>query len=249
MVASKLGMLISYPADVWALGCLLFEIYAATDVFGSCPGDHNDVWADLVGLMGPPPRPWLEAWDKRSDYVDDDGKLLDRRRPALATIEQGVLEIIPEDVVPEKELRDLGALLGRIFRWVPEDRATARELMNDPWMEKWGLPARAAMEKASQKWCKDEIHRRRCCVVCGKPLPNDKVGLSESVTHGRWYHNHANLGAGSIALANRRRLLEVDRSLVGGEDSMKLAVIMEIATPQLHANVSLTMYWCLIVRT
>lgn len=87
MVAAKLGMLINYPADVWALGCLLFEIYAATDVFGSCPGDHNDVWADLVGLMGPPPRPWLEAWDKRSEYVDDDGKLLDRRRPALATIE------------------------------------------------------------------------------------------------------------------------------------------------------------------
>lgn len=114
--------------------------------------------------------------------------------------------------MPEEELRDLGALLGRVFRWVPEDRATARELMDDPWMERWGLPARKDMEKASQRWCKDEIHRSRYCVDCGKPLPDDNAGLSESATHGKWYHNHANLGAESIALADRRRHLVVDRS-------------------------------------
>ncbi len=35
-----------------------------------------------------------------------------------------------------------------MLRWLPEDRPTAEALAKGAWMQKWGLPALAALEKA-----------------------------------------------------------------------------------------------------
>ncbi|OHE93157.1 protein kinase domain-containing protein [Colletotrichum orchidophilum] len=176
MVAEKLKLPISYPADVWALGCMIFEVYAANDVFETYFPDYNGVWADMVMMMGKPQATWWDAWEDRKKYMDDQGRLLrdgqrrsenesdeEASQDELHTIEQRVLETIPEhrrtkqeepnpeNFVPQEELHDLAAMLKRIFHWLPEDRATAEELMNDPWMKKWGLPAKEAMDQAYQK--------------------------------------------------------------------------------------------------
>ncbi|KAK1461562.1 protein kinase domain-containing protein [Colletotrichum melonis] len=167
MIAKKLQLPISYPADVWALGCFVFELYGRMDIFGTYFPGYDGVFATMVHCMGKPPASWWDAWEKREKYIDDNCNYVRKGKsdPTPAepdTIKLRVLEQIPDHramdrfpeektFVPEEELQDLAAMLMRIFRWEPEDRVTAEELISDPWMQKWGIPAKEAMEVAYEK--------------------------------------------------------------------------------------------------
>ncbi|KAG7046566.1 protein kinase domain-containing protein [Colletotrichum scovillei] len=167
MIAKKLQLPISYPADVWALGCFIFELYGRMDIFGTYVPGYNSVFATMVHCMGKPPASWWDAWEKRDKHIDDNCNYVRNGKsdPTPAepdTIKRRVLELIPDQramdrfpeektFVPEEELQDLAAMLMRIFRWEPEDRVTAEELISDPWMQKWGIPAKEAMEVAYEK--------------------------------------------------------------------------------------------------
>ncbi|KAJ0328326.1 hypothetical protein COL5a_005102 [Colletotrichum fioriniae] len=167
MIAKKLQLPISYPADVWALGCFIFELYGRMDIFGTYFPGYDGVFATMVHCMGKPPASWWDAWENRDKHIDDNCNYVRKGKPAPPpaepdTIKGRVLKRIPDhramercpeekNFVPEEELQDLAAMLMRIFRWEPEDRVTAEELMSDPWMQKWGIPAKEAMEVAYEK--------------------------------------------------------------------------------------------------
>ncbi|KXH37985.1 protein kinase domain-containing protein [Colletotrichum salicis] len=167
MFGKKLQLPISYPADVWALGCFIFELYGRMDIFGTYAPGHDGVLATITHCMGKPPATWWNAWEKREKHVDDDCNYIRNGKAEIKasepdTIEARVLNRIPEHrgintdpeekyMVSQEELRDLAAMLQRIFRWEPNDRVTAEELISDPWMQKWGVPAKEAMEEAYEK--------------------------------------------------------------------------------------------------
>ncbi|KAK1712995.1 kinase-like domain-containing protein [Colletotrichum acutatum] len=181
IIAKKLKIPISYPADIWALGCFIYELYARMDIFATYTPNHDEVFATMAKMMGKPPAAWWDAWEDREKLIGDDlnflhqgvpiktltvynekGEVVPQPSPQAITIESQVLKEIPEDrgmnripeernIVPEEDLQDLKTMLQRIFRWKPEERVTAEELMGDPWMQKWGIPAKEAMEEAYEK--------------------------------------------------------------------------------------------------
>ncbi|KAK1625181.1 kinase-like domain-containing protein [Colletotrichum phormii] len=167
MVGKKLQLPISYPADVWALGCFIFELYGRMDIFDTYIPDYDSVFATMTHCMGKPPATWWDAWEEREKHLDDDCNYIRDGKAEIKaaepdTIEARLLKRIPEHrgmntnpeekyMISQEELRDLAAMLQRIFRWEPKDRVTAEELISDPWMQKWGVPAKEAMEEAYEK--------------------------------------------------------------------------------------------------
>ncbi|KAK9374657.1 protein kinase [Lipomyces chichibuensis] len=61
-------------ADIWALGCMIFEIRAGFQLFESFFNDPDDVIRQMVQTFGKLPEPWWSSWDRRNDYFDEDGK-------------------------------------------------------------------------------------------------------------------------------------------------------------------------------
>lgn len=174
MVAEKLDMPIGFPADVWALGCIVVELYATIDLLETYFPGYDEAWGEMIYLLGEPPKAWWDVWKAAADAGDnDDGsspenKIPRRRDPT--SLSDRILQLIDKDraervagiwengdedeKVPPGELRDLLSMLEGIFCWLPEDRLKAGDLMNGDWMKNWGLPAIEAMEKAYEEMAK-----------------------------------------------------------------------------------------------
>ncbi|KAF9871235.1 protein kinase domain-containing protein [Colletotrichum karsti] len=179
MVAETLRQPIGFPADVWAMGCIIYELLSPRDVFDPVFPSFELAWLRMINILGKPPKSWWDAWEERADFFDDEGnykpnnKIPHKYLPQLLEDELlAGIERREEDItrvrnigkkrddnaiiskadacgdLSAEEKQDLVALLKKIFCWLPEERATAEDLANGPWMKKWGLPAIAAMEQA-----------------------------------------------------------------------------------------------------
>ncbi|KDR77682.1 hypothetical protein GALMADRAFT_224941 [Galerina marginata CBS 339.88] len=62
----------SSHSDVWALGCLIFEIRTGQTLFEAYFGNKNEVLTQMVNTLGNLPEPWWSAWDERREDVDKD---------------------------------------------------------------------------------------------------------------------------------------------------------------------------------
>jgi serine/threonine-protein kinase SRPK3 len=83
----EIGLTISYSApedifdskmrvypDIWALGCVLFEIRSGGQLFGDWIGTKEDVLRQMVQAFGKLPEPWWSKWKNRGLYFDEDGE-------------------------------------------------------------------------------------------------------------------------------------------------------------------------------
>ncbi|KAK9247894.1 CMGC/SRPK protein kinase [Lipomyces tetrasporus] len=61
-------------SDIWALGCMIFEIRAGCQLFESFLGGPHEVILQIVETLGKLPEPWWNSWEKRHVYFDEDGK-------------------------------------------------------------------------------------------------------------------------------------------------------------------------------
>ncbi|KAF5494584.1 Dual specificity tyrosine-phosphorylation-regulated kinase 2 [Colletotrichum siamense] len=171
LVAEKLRMPIGFPADVWALGCIIVELYARYSVFQTYFPGFEEVWAEMVHVLGKPPQTWLDASKADIDSGNNDnGSNPDNETPRNrdpTNLSDHIVQLIDKDrseklvgiwedgdedeKVPPGELRDLLLMLEQIFCWLPEDRIKAEDLMKGDWMENWGLPAIEEMDKAYEE--------------------------------------------------------------------------------------------------
>ena len=67
---------ISPASDVWALGCLTFELCAGYTLFKALFNPRQDVMKDMVAMLGKPPDQIWNVWQERSNYFDSDGNPL-----------------------------------------------------------------------------------------------------------------------------------------------------------------------------
>ena len=52
------------------------------------------------------------------------------------------------DLPTQEEIDDLQSMLEGMLKWLPEKRVSAKDLIEGPWMRKWGLPALEKMERS-----------------------------------------------------------------------------------------------------
>ncbi|KAJ5154926.1 uncharacterized protein N7500_010365, partial [Penicillium coprophilum] len=123
----------SYPIDIWSVGLAACDLLGLRRPFRA---DHEagDLYeaahfAELIAVLGPPPAAFLALNpEKAAQFWDEEGRW--------------------REVVPIPEIGTLGSLEGqmdlplafvnfmrRTLTWMPNERATAKDLLEDPWLK------------------------------------------------------------------------------------------------------------------
>lgn len=149
---------VSFWSDIWALGCIIFEIRSGHPLFESFFGNHSDVVLQIVRRLGKLPEPWWNAWRVRNSFYDDHGKpKLPRSEeyPLVKCIESigtrdeedgdGKTVNGKEDGLMESEGTEISSdevdlledLLARIFKYTPDQRLTLKDIITHGWFSQW----------------------------------------------------------------------------------------------------------------
>lgn len=125
-----LGIPYTHSIDVWSLGCILAELYIGYPIF---PGENEtEQFLRIAEVIGIPPDSILEKTTRKSVFFDREGNLKivpnsrgKIRKPATRDLE--------EFIGPDAPL--FVEFLKEIFRWDPEQRPTATQALNHPWIQ------------------------------------------------------------------------------------------------------------------
>ncbi|CAK7224484.1 hypothetical protein SCUCBS95973_005533 [Sporothrix curviconia] len=144
--------------DVWAVGCLVFELVTGQQLFclpwvlDETDEEHDDEHLlQMVSLLGPLNDAAWARWKRLSRYysVGDSGQRTlfsmnvvegePIRRPEdshpwnLQTMEQVFDRLAPD--VSDAETRETKRLIRHILQYDPAQRPTAAEILQDPWFQ------------------------------------------------------------------------------------------------------------------
>ncbi|KAK5625837.1 hypothetical protein RRF57_001553 [Xylaria bambusicola] len=139
---------IGFAADIWSLACLAWEILGARPLFESWMATDDEVLADIVGLLGKLPPEWWMQWDARAKFYTEDGESGIKPAPERlpGTVRWGWnerLELCIQqprreagfDTISENEWISLLAVLQSMMHFEPEQRVTAKQLLQSHWMK------------------------------------------------------------------------------------------------------------------
>ncbi|RDL38376.1 Kinase-like protein [Venustampulla echinocandica] len=147
---------VSKCSEIWALGCVIFELRAGQQLFPSWSGGQDEILRQMVQTLGILPDGWWNAWEKRTNFFNDDGKPKQEWSDGIPkAVEYPISEIIgdigSEDEeekeprkseailepsgtsVPLEEAAQMNDLLDRIFKWAPEERISLDDILNHSW--------------------------------------------------------------------------------------------------------------------
>ncbi|KAG8963277.1 hypothetical protein FRC05_004793 [Tulasnella sp. 425] len=128
----------STPADIWSLGYLAFEylkgipLFDSLDEFkGVSPVDLHLLRILQVSNDSEYPKEMVARSSRQELFFTAEGRLRRLRTRVKTNLE----EPLRGSQIPEHEIKPAVAFIQRCIRIRPEDRATAQELLSDPWLE------------------------------------------------------------------------------------------------------------------
>ncbi|KAJ6019805.1 protein kinase [Penicillium canescens] len=154
-----LGFPWNRSADIWSLGTLIWDMAQDTELFQQAQDSNGNYdskahLAEMIALLGPPPPGFIEAshstlllkWPQKikiyggelcenamemfgGPFFDDDGKFLHEHLIPDRKIE----DTLP--LLEEKDRTELLSFAKKMLTWDPEARATARELLEHPFLK------------------------------------------------------------------------------------------------------------------
>ncbi|RDW83586.1 putative protein kinase [Aspergillus mulundensis] len=135
-----LGCEWSYSVDIWNLGVMLWDLFYGRGPFDIPPGSDFHSYpsgstdeahlAQIISLLGPPPRDLLSRGTETSRYFDAQGQF---RFPEL--IGKRDLALMAQDIDEDPEGRaQFVDFISGMLRWRAEDRPTAEDLLCHPWL-------------------------------------------------------------------------------------------------------------------
>ncbi|KAJ7877569.1 kinase-like domain-containing protein [Mycena olivaceomarginata] len=145
-------------ADIWALGCAIFEIRAGFPLFDTFFGSDTDILRQTVETLGRLPDPWWGSFVDRTRWFEEDGEPKNPEAQERAgvliqgsksSIRAKLCSIGTQDDLPhvdegpmvensgvklcEEEVELLGDLLEKMLRYRPEERIGMEEVVGHPW--------------------------------------------------------------------------------------------------------------------
>ncbi|KAF5609763.1 CMGC SRPK kinase [Fusarium subglutinans] len=120
------------PVDIWSVGLTVWDLLGPNRLF-TAKDEDGDMYdaahlAELIATLGPPPQEFLQRnVERAAEFWDEQGKWL-----GLAPIPKN--RSLEELETRLKDSTGFIAFLRRVLTWMPEDRPTAKELLQDPWL-------------------------------------------------------------------------------------------------------------------
>ena len=143
----------SFPSDMWTLGCNLFQIMGCGPMFRSFFQEEDAITRQHVDTCGKLPLDWWEKWDARSQFFDDDCNPISESNECDTfeeRFERGMQfhrRRLGMELVSDEERDDFLDMLKRVIVLDPAQRLTIHELMQTRWFHRWIQPA---LEKVRQ---------------------------------------------------------------------------------------------------
>ena len=103
--------------------------------------------ARMIALLGPPPKDLPERGQFSSTFFDEEGAWLPEVQDHSVWYRQSPGKFIPDIKIEQTSLEDeeetleveekkvFMQFLEKMIQWRPEDRLSAKELMEDPWLD------------------------------------------------------------------------------------------------------------------
>lgn len=138
-----LGVGWSYPADIWNLGVMLWDLIESHGLFDHIktqPGQYKaeEHLALMIVLLGMPPNDYLDrglktskyfTWDKeQKEWVFNNQKKLKEFKDVLSW-DQAITHMQGDN---KASFIDFAK---KMIAWVPEERWTAKQLLEHPWLK------------------------------------------------------------------------------------------------------------------
>lgn len=139
---------VSKACDIWALGCTLFEIREQLAFFYMI-FDKDELLGEIVRFFGKLPKEWWEKWEAREHFFDEEGTWLQRGDDEEWSLEVALSKPIETFlpgadskretqkslVTPKAEQELMADLLYKVFRYEPEKRLSAEEVLAHEWFK------------------------------------------------------------------------------------------------------------------
>jgi serine/threonine protein kinase len=142
---------IGLEADIWALGCAIFEIRAGSPLFDPFFDCDMSMLTQTVRILGRLPDPWWSSFGEQRSlqpanliqqaYASEPKSSIRKELRLIGT--EDVPSVSDEGPMVEKsgvkldkeEMELLGDLLRKMLRYRPEERIGMREVVEHPWFE------------------------------------------------------------------------------------------------------------------
>ncbi|KAI2008636.1 hypothetical protein LOZ39_005602 [Ophidiomyces ophidiicola] len=141
---------LSFPSDIWTLGCTIFEIIGSAPPFSILGGG---ILQDQVSVLGKLPDVWWSQWESRADFYNEDATIdmitgarfqdsLEERYNWFVNAARRQSNMGKQEV---DERRAFLCMIRMMLRYLPSDRATIQDVVESEWMKKWAFPAKQAI--------------------------------------------------------------------------------------------------------
>lgn len=120
-----------FSIDIWAVGCILFELITRTPMF---PGDAEGIQiVEMQQILGPPNDDEVMYYQrylieqninelfKRCCQLEKNQKL------SIFTMLKSTPAFMKHQIWSESDLKDAADLIEKCLKWVPKDRITAEQ--------------------------------------------------------------------------------------------------------------------------
>ncbi|OBT64272.1 hypothetical protein VE03_06818 [Pseudogymnoascus sp. 23342-1-I1] len=124
----------SYPVDIWNVGAVIWDLFEGRHMFYGNDPDGKGYstrahLAEVVGMLGLPPRDLIKRGLRSHEFFAEDGTW----RADVEIPQNASLERSGEFLEGKNKDMFLDFMRG-MLQWRPEDRKTAKELLEDPWL-------------------------------------------------------------------------------------------------------------------
>ncbi|RAH71362.1 putative protein kinase [Aspergillus aculeatinus CBS 121060] len=121
--------------DIWNLAGLIWDLFEGKHLFEDifdAKGGHDPFrhLARMVALVGPPPEEFIRRSETTEQCFDPSGAWVAHEEAVVPMISLGSLE---KRLAGEEKAEFIRFMMS-MLKWLPEERKTAKQLLEDPWL-------------------------------------------------------------------------------------------------------------------